>query len=154
MKKIKNGWLNEPKYNCFGCCPTNPIGLHMEFYEDGDEIVSLWTPRPEFQGWIGVLHGGIQATLCDEIASWVIFRKLHTTGVTARMEVRYLKSISVEEHHLTLRAHLVALRRTLADIEVTVQTPNGDICTKMQCTYMIVPPQKAAQEGFPEFGDE
>ena len=154
MKRIRNGWLGMKGYNCFGCCPSNPVGLRMEFYEDGDDIVSLWTPRPEFQGWIGVLHGGIQATLCDEIASWVVFRKLHTTGVTARMEVRYHKSISVDEHHLTLRARLVELRRKLADIEVTIHTPDGTLCTSMQCTYMITPPQKAAEEGFPEFGDE
>ena len=34
MKKIINPWLNHAEYNCFGCCPKNPIGLHMEFYED------------------------------------------------------------------------------------------------------------------------
>ncbi len=39
----------------------------MEFYEDGDEVVSIWKPRPEYQGWIDTLHGGIQAVLMDEI---------------------------------------------------------------------------------------
>ena len=43
MKKIINPWRDHPEYNCFGCCPDNPIGLHMEFYEDGDYIVSKWT---------------------------------------------------------------------------------------------------------------
>ena len=43
MKKIINPWRDHPGYNCFGCCPDNPIGLHMEFYEDGDYIVSKWT---------------------------------------------------------------------------------------------------------------
>ena len=45
MKKIINPWRNHPEYNCFGCCPENPIGLHMEFYEDGDYIVSTWHPE-------------------------------------------------------------------------------------------------------------
>ena len=39
MKKIINPWRNHEGYNCFGCSPDNPIGLHMEFYEDGDYIV-------------------------------------------------------------------------------------------------------------------
>ena len=43
MKKIINPWRDHPEYNCFGCCPDNPIGLHMEFFEDGDYIVSKWT---------------------------------------------------------------------------------------------------------------
>jgi len=41
-KKIINAWRNHEGYNCFGCSPDNPIGLHMEFYEDGDYIVSTW----------------------------------------------------------------------------------------------------------------
>ena len=45
LKKIINPWRNHPEYNCFGCCPENPIGLHMEFYEDGDYIVSKWHPE-------------------------------------------------------------------------------------------------------------
>ena len=44
MKKIINPWRNHPEYNRFGCCPENPIGLHMEFYEDGYYIVSTWHP--------------------------------------------------------------------------------------------------------------
>ena len=44
MKKIKNPWidLTDKGYNCFACAPSNPCGLKMEFYEDGDDIVSLW----------------------------------------------------------------------------------------------------------------
>ena len=38
-KKIINPWRNHEGYNCFGCSPDNPIGLHLEFYEDGDYIV-------------------------------------------------------------------------------------------------------------------
>jgi len=45
MKKIINPWRDHPEYNCFGCCPENPIGLHMDFYEDGDYIVSKWTAK-------------------------------------------------------------------------------------------------------------
>ena len=52
MDKIMNPWRNVEGYLCFGCSPDNPSGLKMEFYEDGDEIVSIWQPRPEFQGWL------------------------------------------------------------------------------------------------------
>ena len=50
-------------YNCFGCYPDNEAGVRMEFYEDGDEVVSIWKPRPEYQGWLNTLHGGIQSCL-------------------------------------------------------------------------------------------
>ena len=74
MKKIKNPWLSKPGYDCFGCCPENPQGVAMVVFEDGDEIICFWKPQSHYQGWINTLHGGIQATLIDECASWVVFR--------------------------------------------------------------------------------
>ena len=63
MKKLINPWRNHPEYDCFGCCPENPIGLHMEFYEDGDYIISTWHPSTHYQGWVNTMHGGILSTL-------------------------------------------------------------------------------------------
>ena len=74
MKKIQNPWLHKEGYNCFGCAPGNEAGLKMEFYEDGDEVVSIWHPGPQYQGWIDTLHGGIQSVLLDEICGWAVFR--------------------------------------------------------------------------------
>ena len=82
MKKIINPWRNHEGYNCFGCCPENPIGLHMEFYEDGDYIVSKWHPEKNYQGWVNTMHGGILSTLIDEVCGWVVTRKLQTSGYT------------------------------------------------------------------------
>ena len=67
LKKIINPWRSNPQYHCFGCCPDNPIGLHMEFYEDGDYIVSTWHPSTHYQGWVNTMHGGILSTLIDEV---------------------------------------------------------------------------------------
>ena len=80
MKKIINPWRHHPEYNCFGCCPENPIGLHMEFYEDGYYIVSTWHPEKNYQGWVKTMHGGILSTLIDEVCGWVVTRKLQTSG--------------------------------------------------------------------------
>ena len=81
MKKIMNPWIGVDGYLCFACAPSNPSGLYMEFYEDGDDIVSFWKPTGYHQGWLDTLHGGIQSALVDELAAWVVVRKLQTTGV-------------------------------------------------------------------------
>ena len=67
MKKIINPWEGLDGYMCFGCAPNNPLGLHMEFFEDGDDIVAFWKPQGTYQGWLRTLHGGIQTTLMDEL---------------------------------------------------------------------------------------
>ena len=67
MEKIINPWEGMEGYFCFGCAPNNESGLKMEFYEDGDEIVSKWVPEARFQGWLNTLHGGIHLTLKGRI---------------------------------------------------------------------------------------
>lgn len=146
MKRIINPWRGMDGYRCFGCDPRSEQGLRMEFYEDGDRIVSRWKPRPEFQGWVDTLHGGIQATLADEISSWVVFRKFQTSGVTSRMEVRYLKPIHTTEDHITLQATVVRQRRNIVDIEVKIFNSQDQLCTEALCIYYLFPKEKAHEE--------
>lgn len=146
MKRIINPWRGMDGYRCFGCDPRSEQGLRMEFYEDGDRIVSRWKPRPEFQGWVDTLHGGIQATLADEISSWVVFRKFQTSGVTSRMEVRYLKPIHTTEDHITLQATVVRQRRNIVDIEVKILNSQDQLCTEALCIYFLFPKEKAHEE--------
>ena len=48
MKKIRNPYLGlqAQGYNCFACCPSNPFGLKMEFYEDGDDLSLIHISEP------------------------------------------------------------------------------------------------------------
>lgn len=133
-------------YRCFGCAPDSPEGLRMEFYEDGDEIVSRWKPRPEFQGWINTLHGGIQATLADEISSWVIFRKYQTSGVTSRMEIKYIRPIRTDEEFIMLHAKVEKERRNIVDIGVRIYDSKGELCSEAVCVYYTFPKEKAREE--------
>ena len=114
MKRIINPWTHTPGYNCFGCSPDNPIGTQMRFFEDGDSIVSIWRPTQNHQSWINTLHGGIQAVLLDEVCGWVVFHLLKTAGVTAKMEMRYLKPVSTLQDYIKLRAYLKEMRRNVA----------------------------------------
>lgn len=146
MKKITNPWQDLEGYNCFGCSPNNEAGIKMEFYEDGDEIVSIWKPRPEYQGWVNTLHGGIQAVLLDEICAWTILRKLQTTGVTSKMETRYMKSVDTRDEHLELRASIQEIKRNIVIVEARLYNGQGEVCTKAVCTYFTFSQEKAKNE--------
>jgi uncharacterized protein (TIGR00369 family) len=135
MRKIRNPFKGLEGYNCFGCSPDNSSGLKLSFVEEGDEIVSVWTPNSTLQGYHNILHGGIQATLMDEIASWVVYVKLGISGVTSTMNVRYLKPVYVTDSRLTLRASVKELRRNLADIEVRLFDSNNNLCAHALITY-------------------
>lgn len=139
MKKIINPWENVQGYNCFGCAPGNACGLRMEFYEDGQDIVCLWEPRDEFQGWLDTLHGGIQAALMDEICAWVVTRKLQTTGVTSRMETRYRRPVMTNQGAISIRARIREMKRNLAIIDAKLYDNAGKLCSESVCTYFTYP---------------
>ena len=129
MKKIRNPFVEKEGYNCFGCSPGNKLGLNLTFSEDGEFIISKWLPKPHFQGWQNVLHGGIQATLLDEIASWLVFIKLNTSGVTSRMDVKLKKPVYTDKGELILKAKLKEMNRNIAVIETWLYNPEMELCT-------------------------
>ena len=133
-------------YNCIGCSPDNPFGLHLHFYEDGDDIVSKWKPSGNYQGWLNTLHGGIQALLLDEVCGWVITRKLQTAGVTSKMETRYKRHVSTLDTELTVRAHIREQRRNIVVIDATLADSTGTICTEATCTYYAFSKEKAQSD--------
>ena len=146
MIKLKNPYAEYPGYNCFGCSPHNPIGLRMEFFKHGDEIVSTWSPGEDFQGFHDILHGGIQATMMDEIASWVVFIMLDTAGVTYRLQTTYRKPVRISKGAITLKAKLKEQKRRIASIEVSLLDGEGTTCSESQVEYFVLPREKAEKE--------
>lgn len=135
MKKIKNPWNAMPGYQCFGCAQNNEHGLKMEFYVDGDEIVSIWNPEAYYQGWIDTLHGGIQCTLIDEIAGWTSHYFMKACGVTSKIETKFIKPIYTNKGELTIRARMEKRLRNIAIINVTIRNKDGEICTEGMVTF-------------------
>ena len=137
MEKIKNPWipLLDEGYNCFACAPTNPKGLKMEFWEDGDELVSLWHPSKDYEGWLGTLHGGIQSTLIDEIGGWWVGRKMQTSAMTTNLNVKFRKPVpSSPETEIELRCRLKEQKRAFVIMEVSL-TQEGEVRTEAELTY-------------------
>ncbi|HCX72958.1 MAG TPA: thioesterase [Candidatus Cloacimonas sp.] len=146
MKKLKNPYLEMPGFNCFGCAQDNNCGLQMQFYEDGENIISYWNPREHWQGYFDILHGGVQATLLDEVASWVVFVKLKTAGVTSKLEIKYKRPISTKEGSLRIEANLVQMKRNIAIIEARIFTAEEQLGTMATVQYFTFSQQKAADQ--------
>lgn len=101
---------------------------------------------PRISGVGDTLHGGIQATLADEISSWVVFRKYQTSGVTTKMEVRYHRPIHTTDERITLRAVVRQQRRNLVEIGVRIFDQRGELCTEATCVYFLFPKERAREE--------
>ena len=86
---------------CFICGLENPVGLHLHMYETEPGIVETTYTAPEhFQGYPGVLHGGIVSAIIDEVAG-----RSHMGSdpndprfmFTAKLEVKYRKNVPINK---------------------------------------------------------
>lgn len=145
FRKVKNPFTGLPGYNCFGCSPDNPQGLHLHFVDEGEFLTAEWSPQPDFQGYMNVLHGGIQATLMDEIGSWFVYAKMKTAGFTSKLEVKYKKTVYTDKGNLRLRAKLHEQRRNLITIEVELLDSQNQLCATGLVQYFTFS-EKVARE--------
>ena len=145
MRSIINPFINTSGYNCFGCSPNNENGLRMVFFEDENEVVAEWTPDGRFQGYGNVLHGGIQATLMDELASWYIYVKMDTAGVTSGMEIKFLKPVFTNSGPVKVCAGFRDRQKNIINISTRLEDNTGKICSEAIVSYFTYP-EKIARE--------
>ena len=87
-----------PANRCFGCGGANERGMQLTFEQDDAtrRIRGVFNIGPEYQGGPGFVHGGIIATLLDEVMSKVSrFEKDY--AVTGELAVEYIKPVRVNE---------------------------------------------------------
>ena len=95
MSHVHEGSIFGPEHPCFGCGPVHPIGFKLAFERDGDEVVTRYTPSELFQGPPGIMHGGLVATLADEIAAWTVIVLLQRLGFTSHLEARLKRPVRI-----------------------------------------------------------
>lgn len=82
---------------CFVCGLENPVGLRLRTYEIAPgEIEAFFTAPEHFQGYPGVLHGGIVASLLDELCGRAVMGVDPATTrfmATATIEVKYRRQV-------------------------------------------------------------
>jgi uncharacterized protein (TIGR00369 family) len=81
---------------CFVCGRENPIGIKADISVDKESNTSYCSLvlADQFQGWQGVVHGGILATLLDEACAYACLTATEQC-VTAEIKVRYRKPVPV-----------------------------------------------------------
>ena len=145
IRKITNPFIKSESYNCFGCSPRNPLGLKLEFREEGEWITAVWTPTRDHEGWHNVLHGGIQTTMLDELGSWVVFVKLGTAGVTSRLEMKFIKPVHIDKGELTIKGRIRETRRNIVIIEAFLYNSSGECCAETLMHYFAFSQEKARE---------
>lgn len=120
--------------------------MKCKFFDEGEYITCDWEPSENYQGFFHVLHGGIQATLIDEIASWAIFSYAKTAGVTTEMAVKYRKPVYTNRGGIHLRAKVTKAEKRLVTARVELFNAAGELATEADVVYMVYPEEIARKK--------
>ncbi|WP_457557321.1 PaaI family thioesterase [Candidatus Harpocratesius sp.] len=114
---------------CFGCSSSNPIGLHLQFFspplgeDEGNfrekkfSVYSKFKVKYDYCGFPRFSHGGILATLLDEVMAHAVYRGYGKYGVTKEMTIKYRKPVLIDQ--------IIYIKG-----EVSVQYSSGEIRQK------------------------
>lgn len=139
--------------HCFVCGVSNPVGLNLRFYESGPgEITAEYTAPDHFQGYPGVVHGGIVAAMLDEVAG-----RAHMGGdpprfmYTARLDIRYRRTVPVGEP-LRLVGRAGRTKNRTATAGSQIYGPDGSLLAEAEALLVDVPEEVLASADLEALG--
>jgi acyl-coenzyme A thioesterase PaaI-like protein len=121
---------------CFACGQQNPIGLRLKFRFEEDDYVTSLEVLPEYQGWAGVVHGGLLATALDETMARLLWEK-GINAITGRLEVRYRRPVRIGET-LEIRGRITRMRPPAVETEASATAGDGALVAEARATSMRV----------------
>ena len=121
---------------CFVCGAKNPIGLRLEFEtEDHGVSRTVWVPEEEHQGYVGVVHGGLIATVLDEVMVRMLWR-LGVPAMTVRFEMD-LKRPAKPAVPLRLEGRVVEDRGRVIKVESEARDGDGSLIANASATCIV-----------------
>ena len=85
---------------CFVCGIDNNSGLKLKFFQKNDSVSAFFSPSKTHLGYGHAVHGGIISSLLDEAIVWAVYAATSRFGVTAELNVRFLKPVLLNEKYI------------------------------------------------------
>ncbi len=122
--------------NCFGCSPRNEKGLKIRVSMEGNKGVSYTIVSEHYCGFDGILHGGIIATLLDEISAFTIILNLSKMGVTTEATIRFHKPIKINTL-IRIEGQIIESQNNRAIVYSSIKSMDGIILAEGKTTFLL-----------------
>jgi hypothetical protein len=131
-------------HNCFACGTLNAHGLHLELHVDGERCWTDLAIPGRFQGWDEIAHGGILATILDEVMAWSLVDH-DNWGLTARLTIDFKRPIGLERpiHAEGWVTHV--RRRLITTAGQIVDAATNEVLATAEATYVAAPEERKRQ---------
>ena len=125
------------KYSgCFVCGQDNHIGLKARFFYEAGKAWTEYTADKKFEGYYNIFHGGITATLLDEVMIKALLAK-DIYVMTVELTVRFHKPVYIGQK-LLLSGSLEQQKGRLYITGGEVRTDDGELVASATGKYLEV----------------
>ena len=137
---------------CLVCGLENASGLAASFHElDNGDLLALFTPRREHQGYPGLLHGGVTTAVLDETIgrAVMISHPDDIWGVTVELTVRFRRPVPIGAE-LRVLGRLTKDSRRFFEGTGEILLPDGKVAAEATGKYMRLPLERITDAAFRE----
>ncbi|MEO0367148.1 MAG: PaaI family thioesterase [Pseudomonadota bacterium] len=140
---------------CFVCGRNNDAGLKMVFYDNGvDTVTSTITVKEQYQGYPNIVHGGVLASILDEVVGRVaMIEDHHNFMMTVNMKVQYRLPVPVNTK-IKAEGKLLRLKGRIGKAEGKLTLPDGQIACQAELVLANMPATIATEERYQALGWE
>ena len=130
-------------HHCFACGRDNPIGMRLRIELGDGEARTEWLAGEDYVGWSDKLHGGIIATLLDEVMAWAP-SSYDSWAVTAEMTVRF-RSPALPGERLEATGRVTERRRRIYEVHGEVRGADGRLVAEGSGRYLGATPSEKGE---------
>jgi len=138
--------IAEAVSNCFGCAPMNPIGLRLVFEAGGGGYTTQIRLGADYESFPGVVHGGVVASILDEILAQAVYRSGRISAFTADLRVRYAQPMRTDTGY-TAFAEVTRRDETSVRASGRIESADGELVAVADGTFFLLTDEVLDQAG-------
>lgn len=125
-------------HSCFVCGDSNASGLQLRFETDGRVVQARFLPRPEHIGFKATVHGGLIATVLDEIMVWACAVATRRFAWCAELNVRFVSPLRPGEEALAVAELTVNRRDKIFEATAELRNAGGTVFASATGKYLPI----------------
>ena len=139
--------------HCFACGLENNYGLKLRFFNTAPgEVTVNYTVPEQFQGYPGIVHGGITTAILDEITGRAqLGDDPNRLMFTAKLEIRFRKNVPVGKP-LRIVGRIEKSKKSMASSVGMVYGPDGDLLVEAKALLVPLPEDGLIDENLEALG--
>jgi uncharacterized protein (TIGR00369 family) len=139
VRVIENIFPDYPTYrNALGCPGGPPSRLVFLADDERGEVLTRFQPQECHASFPGIFHGGLQATLVDEVAFWTVWDRYRKLALTIDLQLRFRRPTPAQDT-ITVRGRIVQEQGRLIRVAVRVLDHQQRRCTDASVRFYLAP---------------